>query len=386
MPFVTAKPKRGPIIMSLAGGTSSGKSLGALLLARAFVGPEGRIAVIDTENERSRIYAGRPDVGEFDVFDIFPPFRPSAYMAALAEAIDGEYDALVIDSMTHEWSGIDGCIEWAEALEAGGMKSPRNWIKPKREHRKLVARVLAAPMHVICCFRAQKKMVPYLDDRGKQQFKESEDLIPDTEKNFPYEFLVSGVIDAASHTTRWPKAPDPVLPALPTNELITIEVGEGLLAAWKNSGHAVDPVIDGALRGLRSAAGDGMQALQAAWRELKDAKVKRALKPALDGELKALADRADAAAKEADAGEESRPRNIASNPLDDDVLTLLVNGEPLHYADPKDLERDFPSELDGVPIEKRGAFWDDNEPLFAMLRQRDLASVADKLLELREAA
>src|SRR5215207_9342127 len=99
--FRPAKREAIPLLLGVAGGTGSGKTMSALRLARGLANNEP-FAFIDTENGRGKHYA-----------DLFPemrhgaitaPFRPEKYAdAILAGAAD--YPVVVVDSMSHEWAG-----------------------------------------------------------------------------------------------------------------------------------------------------------------------------------------------------------------------------------------------------------------------------------------
>jgi hypothetical protein len=57
--------------LGLSGPSGSGKTMGALILAKAIASGE-RIAVVDTENRSSELYADR---FEFDTLNLTPPTR-----------------------------------------------------------------------------------------------------------------------------------------------------------------------------------------------------------------------------------------------------------------------------------------------------------------------
>ena len=57
---VRAKSK---LRMALTGVSGAGKTLGALYIAFGLTGDWSKIAVIDTEHERARMYANRTDLG-----------------------------------------------------------------------------------------------------------------------------------------------------------------------------------------------------------------------------------------------------------------------------------------------------------------------------------
>ena len=62
---------QGPIITMIAGGTNTGKSWSSLLLARGMVGPQGKIAAVDTEGGRLSSLAR---YHKFDMAIMEPPF------------------------------------------------------------------------------------------------------------------------------------------------------------------------------------------------------------------------------------------------------------------------------------------------------------------------
>lgn len=256
-----------PQLMSLAGRSGSGKTYGALLMARGLVGPEGKICVIDTENRRSTVYADDPAIGGFDVFHLFPPFSSERYAAAIDAAEAQKADVIVIDSLSHEWTGIGGCIDQADDWQAKHPRSPGPlaWNKPKRGHKRLVAQMLMrSHAHIIACLRAERKLIAYKDEQGKQQFAESEDVVPQQEKHFIYEVLVSGTVSDEDHTTKWTKVPEPLRGALHDGQLIGIETGQAI-AEWANGGASLPDQIEAALNETRAVARQGKQALSDHW-------------------------------------------------------------------------------------------------------------------------
>ena len=127
------------LLIGLSGGTGSGKTRSAFRLATGIAG--GRpFAVIDTEAGRAKHYA---DAFRFDHGDLKPPFRPSAYEDAIKAADDAKYPVIVVDSMSHEWAGEGGILDWQEdelQRMAGDDWKKREackmaaWIKPKMAH------------------------------------------------------------------------------------------------------------------------------------------------------------------------------------------------------------------------------------------------------------
>src|SRR5712671_804962 len=54
--------------------SGNGKTKSALLLARGFVGPAGKIGMIETEAGRGEVYVGEPEIGQYMVRSITGDF------------------------------------------------------------------------------------------------------------------------------------------------------------------------------------------------------------------------------------------------------------------------------------------------------------------------
>jgi hypothetical protein len=307
MQFQTAQREAIRTILSVAGKSGSGKTYSSLLLARGLVGPEGKIFMLDTEAKRSRMYAEDEAIGGFTVGDMYPPFTPDSFIAAIDAAEQAGADVIVIDSMSHEWNGIGGCLEWAEQIQEQSKKrGPTAWIKPKMAHRRMVNRLLQAQCHIVVCLRAEFKMVSYTDDRGRQAFAESADLVPEQQKNFIYEMTASAIIDP-DHTVRWVKLPKPLHGKLANGQRISVETGEAI-RAWTEGGAMIDKELERQKAICRDLASMGEAALRRHWDTLpKELKAK--LKPAMDAEFKPIAQRADDQAET--MGEPEQPEEEA---------------------------------------------------------------------------
>jgi hypothetical protein len=208
--FRPAARERVGLLIGLAGASGSGKTYSALSLATGLAGPSGKIAVIDTEARRALHYADR---FRFDHGDMAAPFSPDRYAEAIAAADTAGYDVIVVDSLSHEYEGDGGLIEWAAREEASGVKSPGNWKAPKTAHKKMVSKLLQTRAHLILCMRAEEKMrvervaitnhdgSPKMGRDGKPimrtEVTAASDLPTDErwqaicEKRFPYELTAS---------------------------------------------------------------------------------------------------------------------------------------------------------------------------------------------------
>lgn len=188
-----------PLLLGVAGGTGSGKTYSALLLARGIA--QGKpFAGIDTENGRMSHYAD--DFPECERAEISAPFRPEKYIDKIEEADKAGYPVIVVDSMSHEWAGDGGCLDWHDELMGGDQKKNLSaWIEPKKAHKRMLTRLLQVNAHVILAFRAEPK-VEAVRENGQTKIVAKASLtgldgwIPISEKNLPYELTASFLLMA----------------------------------------------------------------------------------------------------------------------------------------------------------------------------------------------
>jgi len=244
-PATVAGTKALTCIYSESGG---GKTYSALLLARGLVGPTGRIALIDTENRRGELYADDPKIGGYDVMQLGEPFSPQRYMDAIDEAEQSGYDAIVIDSMSHEWEGIGGVLDMAQEIALKRNRdSPAfgDWKEPKTQHKHLIAKMMRSPAHVIVCARAQYKS-RQIEKRDYAKFGirsqanttviRDEYQSPIQEERFIFEMTVH--MQMSNQHPGVPiitKCPEMLMAAFPNGEQITVETG-ARMARFYNQG------------------------------------------------------------------------------------------------------------------------------------------------------
>lgn len=227
------------LLIALAGPSGCGKTFSALRLAAGLVGPKGRVAAIDTEAGRALHYASR---FKFDHGDLSPPFRPERYLEAIEAAEGAGYDAIVTDSMSHEWEGTGGLQEWAADEEARGTKSPGNWKIPKTAHKRFMNRLLQCRSHLIFCLRAEEKIkIERVYDERKGREVTAVVPIgwqPICEKRFMYEMTCSFLLLPDAPGIPQPiKLQDQHRAAFPDGQHISEASGQAL-AEWANGGEA----------------------------------------------------------------------------------------------------------------------------------------------------
>ena len=187
MQFQKAERKKSKLRLALTGPSGSGKTYGALLVAK---GLGGKIAVIDTEKGNAALYSHLVD---FDVLDLEPPYTPERYRQAVKLAVENGYGVVIIDSITHEWSGSGGCLELNE--ETARAKYRGNtwsaWNETKARHRAFIDDLLVCPSHVIVTMRS-KTETAQVEVNGRKQVQK---LGMKSEQNDGIEYEFTTVLD-----------------------------------------------------------------------------------------------------------------------------------------------------------------------------------------------
>ncbi len=175
--------------VALVGPSGSGKTYSALAIA---TGLGARIAVIDTERGTARKYAGDPF--EFDVLEL-ASFSPRSYVDAIAAAARTRYDVLIIDSLTHAWSGRDGALDQVNRRRASE-NSFAAWREVTPMHNELVDAILGAQLHVIATMRVKTAYAIGQDENGKMVPKVI-GLAPVQRAGIEHEFDIVAELDQA---------------------------------------------------------------------------------------------------------------------------------------------------------------------------------------------
>lgn len=229
-----AERKGSKVVIALSGQSGCGKTYSAIRLVRGLVGEKGRIGVIDTEQKRASLYA---DIcGGFNVIDLEPPYSPQRYKEAIKAFKDAGFDAIVIDSMSHEWEGDGSVLDMVDKIrEQTKRKDVGVWAMPKAEHRSLMSYILNCGMHIVLCFRTKFIMEEQVDNNGKKVWVKNPEPRVVTEPNSDYDMTVK---ISLNKDTKYPevieKCPEGIEYLFPKDSHITEKAGEGIIK-WLNN-------------------------------------------------------------------------------------------------------------------------------------------------------
>lgn len=169
MAFRKAERKQVKLKIGLSAPSGAGKTYSALLIAHGICDDWEKIAVIDTENGSAELYS---NLGEYCVQSITPPFTPQKYIDAIKEAEIEGFKVLIIDSLSHAWTGEGGLLDMQDkAVKASKSgNSYTAWREITPEHNRLVDAILQSDLDIIVTTRAKAEYV-VTDDNGKKGYK-----------------------------------------------------------------------------------------------------------------------------------------------------------------------------------------------------------------------
>jgi hypothetical protein len=126
-----------------------------------------KILVIDSEAGSASLYA---DTYAFDTESDFPDHHPHRYLKTLEEAKEQGYDVVIIDSITHSYSGVRGILELVGEVKnkSGQPDSMRGWNQYGPLHARMIQAIAQAPFHTIATCRAKEDAIVY-DNSGDRK-------------------------------------------------------------------------------------------------------------------------------------------------------------------------------------------------------------------------
>lgn len=185
--FQKASKRKARARVALIGPSGTGKTYSALQIA---TGIGGKIALIDTENESASKYADRFN---FDSCAL-DEHSPKAYVAAIRDAEKAGYNVLVIDSLSHAWTGRGGALEMADKASARAKNSFAAWREVTPHHNELVDALIQCKCHLIVTMRSKTEYVLEEDARGKKVPRKV-GMAPVQRDGLEYEFDIVAEVD-----------------------------------------------------------------------------------------------------------------------------------------------------------------------------------------------
>lgn len=188
--FKRAERKAIPFKAAVAGPSGSGKTEGMLKMLTELVGPHGKFAVIDTENGSASLYSDRYT---FDTLVLNAPYTSDRYIQAMQAAVDAGYDAVGVDSISHQWDGEGGILRRKEAKDVKGGNQWTNWADFSKEHERFRSKILSLPIHFVATIRSKIEYVQE-ETNGKKSVKKV-GMKPITREGMDYEFSILFDVD-----------------------------------------------------------------------------------------------------------------------------------------------------------------------------------------------
>lgn len=186
--------------VAFIGPAGSGKTWSSLVLALSL---GERVAVLDSEHGSARKYAGRVDEAsgltlDFDT-DELDSFSPEAYLAKIEEAERAGYDVLVIDSLTHAWSGKGGALEIVDRIAARSQSKNTfaAWREVTPMHNALVDKLCGCKLHLIVTMRVKTEYILEETERNGRRTTQPRKIgmAPIQRDGLEYEFDLVGDLD-----------------------------------------------------------------------------------------------------------------------------------------------------------------------------------------------
>jgi hypothetical protein len=189
MQFKKATKKQARAKVVVAGPAGSGKSRFALEMAHCLASDPSKVAAVDSERGS---LAKKSKEFPFDgTGEEWPDFSPERYTEAIKAAEKAGYEALVIDSLSHAWSGAGGVLE---RVDQKGGYTGGGWKAMTPVQNRLVDAILTSPMHIICTLRTKTEYVIEQNEKGKSVPRKV-GMAPVQRADIEYEFDVFAELD-----------------------------------------------------------------------------------------------------------------------------------------------------------------------------------------------
>jgi hypothetical protein len=187
--FTPAARTQAKLRLAIDGPSGSGKTYSALLIAKGLAGGDlSKVALIDTERGSGSLYS---DLGPYSVLGFEPPYGVKRFVTAHNAAVDEGFEVIVIDSLTHFWSGEGGVLDEVDKI-AKASKSGNTfaaWKQGSPLQKTLMDTMLASPCHIVATIRSKTEWVLEQNDKGRTVPRKV-GLAPDQRKDVDYEFTI----------------------------------------------------------------------------------------------------------------------------------------------------------------------------------------------------
>ena len=244
-----AERKSAKIRLGLASPSGGGKTYSALLIARGLASSWDKIAVIDTENGSADLYS---QLGDYNVLSLTAPYHPQRYIDAIHECEEAGMEVIIIDSITHEWSGVGGCLEIQQnEVDKQRVKNTYTaWKVVTPIHQKFIDAILQSRCHIITTVRSKTDYMQ-VDDNGRKSIQKV-GMAQVTRDGFEYELTISLDLDenhravVSKDRTNLFEGHPAFIPTVETGEILKqwcesgVNEKEDLLASLKNCKEKAD--------------------------------------------------------------------------------------------------------------------------------------------------
>jgi len=157
-----------------------------------------KLCVIDTENESGSLYVGKQiagtTIGEYLTINLDAPYSAARYLEAIDLAEQAGVEFLVIDSLSHAWTGEGGLLDVQGNVAKRSGNSYTAWREVTPLHNKLVDRILQCPMHVAVTLRTKTEYVIEENQNGKKTPRKI-GMAPVFREGVEYEFTIFFELD-----------------------------------------------------------------------------------------------------------------------------------------------------------------------------------------------
>ena len=248
MELKKAQRKKVKLKIGFSGASGFGKTYSALLMAYGVTGDWSKIAVIDSENASADLYS---DLGDYNTLTLKAPFSPERYIEAIEMCENAGIEVIIIDSITHEWDGVGGCLNIAEKLTAAS--SHKNsyivWGRVTPRHKAFINAILQSPCHIFTTVRRKQEYDMSKNSSGRTIIQKvgTKEI---TREGFEYELTINFEFESDKHYVKASKdrtglfmSRDPFI--------ITSETGKELLK-WANSGVDETKYVIDSINGVKN--------------------------------------------------------------------------------------------------------------------------------------